>query len=154
MDLGGFSIRLVAAIVCAGSLGCGGRNDVVNGFATYGSARIQGFVSRPDGSPVPDVAVFASFGPGAFGHSVDTDSRGLYEWAGDTHTPLEEPPFSDGVIHCRLTVGEGLADTVVTVRFAPTGQEPTLVTVNFVIPSPDPVAVGTSFDSAVHRTAQ
>ena len=117
-----------------GAFGCGG--DVVNGFATYGSGKLQGFVSRPDGSPVVNINVFASFGPDAFGLPVETDSRGLYELETVTHTPLEEAPFNEGMIPCRVTVGQGLADTLVTVRFAPTGQSPTPVTVNFVVEVP------------------
>jgi hypothetical protein len=113
------------------TLSCGGE-DVVNGFATYGSAKLQGFVSRPDGSPVANIPVFAGFGPDAFGHGVRTDARGLYELQSASHQPLDEPPFTDGVIQCRISVGQ-LADTLVPVRFAAT---PTPVTVNFVVAAP------------------
>jgi hypothetical protein len=115
------------------ALGCGS-GDVVNGFGTYGSGRLQGFVTRPDGSPVAAIDVFASFGPGAFGHSVKTDARGLYDLEGVSYGPLDQLPFTDGVVQTRIDVG--LTDTLVPVRFAPTGQDPTPVTVNFVVAAP------------------
>ena len=126
---------LASVLVLAGALACG-NDEVVNGFAVYGSGRLQGFVTRPDGSPVADISVFGDFGPGAFGHSVQTDSRGLYELHRDSHTSLDQPPFSEGAIPCRVTVGAGLADTLVTVRFAPTGQSPVPVTLNLVVDAP------------------
>src|ERR687889_1898620 len=79
--------------------GCG---DTQNGFATYGSGKLQGFVSRTDGTPLADIEVFAGFGPNAFGLSARTDRRGLYELQGFSHQPLDEPPFTDSVIPCRL----------------------------------------------------
>ncbi len=126
-----FSAALAAVVL----LSCDGE-DVVNGFATYGSGRLQGFVSRPDGSPVANIDVVAGFGPDAFGHGVKTDARGLYELQSVSHQPLDEPPFSDGVIPCRIAVGQGLTDTLVSVRFAATGQDPNPVTVNFVVAAP------------------
>ena len=121
----------VAALV---ALSCSG--DVVNGFATYGSGKLQGFVSRPNGSPLADFDVFASFGPDAFGSGVKTDARGLYELEAVTHTPLDQPPFANGIIQCRIAVGQGLTDTLVQIRFAPTGESPTPVTTNFVVIAP------------------
>src|SRR5687768_11528151 len=94
----------VAALV---TLGCG--KEIING-ATYGSGRLQGFVSRSDGTPVADIQVGASFGPDAFGarSPTRTDARGLYELEGVSHQPLDEPPFTpDSVIPCRLVVGSG-----------------------------------------------
>jgi hypothetical protein len=126
---------LNAALAVLVTLSCGG-GDVVNGFGTYGSGRLQGFVSRPDGSPVADIDVFASFGPNAFGHGVKTDARGLYELEAVSHTPLDQPPFTDGVVQCRIGVGQGLTDTLVSVRFAATGQSPIPLTVNFVVEAP------------------
>jgi hypothetical protein len=125
---------LGAAFAALVTLSCGG--DVVNGFATYGSSKLQGFVSRPDGSPVANIDVFAGFGPDAFGLGVKTDVRGLYELKAVSHQPLDVPPFSDGVIPSRIVVGQGLADTLVSVRFAATGQDPTPFTVNFVVAAP------------------
>jgi hypothetical protein len=126
---------LRAALAVLVMLGCGG-GDVVNGFATYGSGSLQGFVTRPDGSPVANFDVFASFGPDAFGHGVKTDARGLYELQSTSHQPLDIPPFADSVIQCSIAVGQGLADTLVPVRFAPTGEDPTPLTVNFVVAAP------------------
>jgi hypothetical protein len=126
---------LMVALLVLTSLGCG-EGDVVNGFATYGSGKLQGFVTSTDGSPVADVAVVASFGPGAFGHSVQTDPRGLYELEATSHAELDQSPFTDSLIQCRITVGQGLADTLVPVRFAPPGQAAVPVTVNLVVPSP------------------
>lgn len=73
---------LVVSAVVAALLtwGCGG--EIINGFTTYGSGRLQGFVTRTDGTPVPDIQVFASFGPDAFGLGIRTDQRGLYEIEG------------------------------------------------------------------------
>jgi hypothetical protein len=88
---------LNAALVTLISLGCDG-GHVVNGFGTYGSGSLQGFVSRPDGSPVANIVVFASFGPDAFGHGIETDARGLYELESSSYQALDQPPFSDGVI--------------------------------------------------------
>jgi hypothetical protein len=116
------------------TLGCGG--DVIDGFATYGAGRLQGFVTRPDGSPVAGIDVFAGFGPDAFGLSVKTDARGLYELEAVSHQPLDEDPFTQGAIQCRVVVGQGLADTLVAVGFAPTGQTPIPVTVNFAVAAP------------------
>lgn len=126
---------LMGALIALTSLGCG-EETVVNGFATYGSGRLQGFVTSTDGSPVADVAVIASFGPDAFGHSVQTDTRGLYELEAVSHQQLDQSPFTDSLIQCRITVGQGLADTLVPVRFAPPGQAALPVTVNLVVPSP------------------
>ena len=126
---------LTVALAAFVTLSCGD-GDVVNGFATYGSGKLQGFVTRPDGSPIANIDVFASFGPNAFGHGVKTDARGLYELQSVSHQPLDEPVFTDGVIPCRVTVGQGLADTLVPVRFAPTNQNPIPVTVNFVVAAP------------------
>lgn len=129
-------ILLLGAIVALSSSACR-EEQVVNGFATYGSGRLQGFVSRADGSPVAGVSVIASFGPDAFGHSVPTDARGLYELVAESFTPLDQPPFADSVVQCRVSVGQALADTLVMVRFAASGQSPVPVTVNFVVaPSP------------------
>jgi hypothetical protein len=113
--------------------GCG---DTQNGFATYGSGKLQGFVSRTDGTPLADIEVFAGFGPDAFGLSARTDRRGLYELQGFSHQPLDEPPFTDSVIPCRLIIAPGLADTIVPVRFAATNRIPVPVTVNFVVDPP------------------
>lgn len=129
------STVLIGALVALASLSCR-EEQVVNGFATYGSGRVQGFVSRADGSPVAGILVSASFGPAAFGHSVQTDARGLYELQAESYTPLDQSPFVDGVVQCRVTVGQALADTLVTVRFAASGQTPVPVTVNFVVAGP------------------
>jgi len=126
---------LMGALIVLTSLACG-EERIVNGFATYGSGKLQGFVTSTDGSPVADVAVVASFGPDAFGHGVQTDTRGLYELEAVSHQPLDQSPFSDSLIQCRITVGQGLADTLVAVRFAPPGQVAVPVTVNLVVPSP------------------
>jgi hypothetical protein len=125
---------LLSTALAFPTVGYGG--DVVDGFGTYGSAKLQGFVSRPDGSPVAGVDVFAAFGPDAFGLGVKTDARGLYELQADSHQPLDALPFSQGVIPCRVSVGQGLADTLISVRFAPTGEPVTLTTINFVVSSP------------------
>jgi hypothetical protein len=101
--------------------GCGD-DDIIDGFGTFGSASIQGFVLRPDGSPVAGINVFADFGPNAFALGVQTDARGLYELRADSHQPLADAPFSDGVIQTRISVGQGLADTLLAIRFAPEGQ--------------------------------
>ena len=115
-------------------LGCG--KEVNNGLATYGSAKLQGFVSQSDGTPLADTEVFVSFGPDAFGLSARTDQRGLYEVQGVSHRPIDEPPFDDGLILSRLVVGPGLADTLITLQFATTNQAPVPVTVNFVVDAP------------------
>jgi hypothetical protein len=128
---------LISALVALANLACG-EEEVVNGFGTYGSGKLQGFVSRADGSPVAEVFVIASFGPGAFVISEQTDARGLYELEATSYTPLDQVPFTDGVVQSRITVGEGLADTLVMVRFAPSGQNPVPVTVNFVVTPPSP----------------
>jgi hypothetical protein len=122
----------VAALL---TLGCDGN---LNGFATYGSGKLQGFVSRTDGTSVADIEVFVSFGPDAFGARTPTrtDARGLYEVEGVSHQSLDDPPFTDSVIPCRIVVGPGLADTIVPVRFAATNQTPVPVTVNFVVDPP------------------
>ena len=125
----------MGAIIVLTSLGCGGET-VVNGFATYGSGKIQGFVTGAGGSPVAGVTVVASFGPDAFGHSVQTDARGLYELEAASYQPLDQSPFADSLIQCRITVGQSLMDTLVPVRFAPLGQAAVPVTVNFVVPAP------------------
>jgi hypothetical protein len=117
-------------------LGCG---ESHNGFAPEGLGRIQGFVSRADGTPVADVPVGASFGPDAFGprNEARTDARGLYELEAVSYQSLDDPPFTaDSVIPCRLIVGTGLADTIVPVRFAPINRSPVPVTVNFVVDPP------------------
>jgi hypothetical protein len=126
----------VGALVAMMGMACGEEEEVVNGFATYGSGRLQGFVSRSDGSPVAGIQVSASFGPGAFGHSVQTDMRGLYELEAVSYTPLDEAPFTNGVIQCRITVGQALTDTLVSVPFAASGQGAIPVTVNFVVDPP------------------
>jgi hypothetical protein len=84
-------------------LGCG--NEVNNGLPTYGSAKLQGFVSQSDGTPLADTEVFASYGPDAFGLRARTDRRGLYEIQGVSRQPIDEPPFDDGLILSRLIVG-------------------------------------------------
>ena len=122
-------------VILLTSFGCGGET-VVNGFATYGSGKIQGFVTGTGGAPVAGVIVVASFGPDAFGHGVQTDTRGLYELEAASHTPLDQSPFTDSLIQCRITVGQSLVDTLVPVRFAPPGQAAVPVTVNFVVPAP------------------
>jgi hypothetical protein len=127
----GLSLALAGLV----TLGCG-EGDVINGFAAYGSGKLQGFVSRDDGSPVTGIDVFASFGPGSFGHSVRTDARGLYELTAESHTPLDQAPFNAGAIQCNLEVGQGLADSTVSVRFAATGQVPVPKTVNFIVAAP------------------
>jgi hypothetical protein len=126
----------VLSLALAGlvTLGCG-EEDVVNGFAAYGSGRLQGFVSRGDGSPVTGIDVFANFGPGLIVHSVKTDDRGLYELTAESHTPLDQAPFNAGAIECNLAVGT-LADTSVSVSFAATGQVPVPKTVNFIVAAP------------------
>jgi hypothetical protein len=126
---------LIGALIALTSWACG-EETIVNGFATYGSGKLQGFVTSTDGSPVADVAVVASFGPDAFGHSAHTDTRGLYELEAVSHQQLDQSPFADSLIQCRVTVGQGLADTLVPVRFAPPGQAAVPVTVNLVVPSP------------------
>jgi hypothetical protein len=126
---------LIGGLAVFAGLGCGD-GDIINGFETFGSTALQGFVSRGDGSPVVGVNVFASFGPDAFGSQATTDARGLYELRADTHTPIDQAPFSQGMIECRLGVGQGLADTTVTVRFVEKGQTPVPMTVNFVVVAP------------------
>jgi hypothetical protein len=125
----------MGAIMVLISFGCGG-DTVVNGFATYGSGKLQGFVTSTDGAPVAGASVGASFGPGAFGHSVQTDARGLYELEATSYQELDQSPFTDSLIQCRITVGQSLADTLIPVRFAPPGQAAVPVTVNFVVPAP------------------
>jgi hypothetical protein len=126
---------LLMSVIVLTSLGCG-EEKVVNGFATYGSGKLQGFVTSAEGAPVPGVSVVASFGPGAFGHSVQTDARGLYELEATSHQELDQSPFTDSLIQCRITVGQSLVDTVVPVRFAPPGQAAVPVTVNLVVSAP------------------
>lgn len=115
-------------------LGCG--NEVNNGLPTYGSAKLQGFVSQSDGTPLADTEVFASFGPDAFGLRARTDRRGLYAIQGVSRQPIDEPPFDDGLILSRLIVGPGLADTLIILQFAATNQVSPPVTVNFVVDPP------------------
>src|SRR3954466_2998877 len=105
---------LSGALAALVTLSCGG--DIIDGFATYGSVKLQGFVSRSDGSPVDSVDVFAGFGPDAFGLGVKTDSRGLYELQAVSHQPLDVAPFMNGVIQTRIVVGQGLADSLLQVR--------------------------------------
>lgn len=126
---------MLSAQLVLGSLACGG-GDVIDGFATYGSTKLQGFVSRSDGSPVSGVDVFASFGPDAFGSQAKTDARGLYELTVDSYIPLDQAPFTEGTIACRLAVEQELADTTVTARFTPTDQTPIPMTVNFTVVAP------------------
>lgn len=127
----------MVGLLVLSSFGCG-EGDVLNGFGTYGSGRVQGFVTATDGAPVAGISVAASFGPGAFGHSVQTDTRGLYELEAASHAELDQSPFTDSLIPCRITVGQDLADTVVQVRFAPPGHAAVPVTVNLVVPAPAP----------------
>jgi hypothetical protein len=129
----GWAIRW--AVAALPSLGCGD-GDIVNGFATYGSTKLQGFVSRADGSPVAGIQLFASFGPGAFGHPVTMDAEGIYRVDAVSHTPLDLEPFTNGDVPCRLTVGAGLADTTITVHFVPSGQTPTPRILNFTVAAP------------------
>jgi hypothetical protein len=125
----------MGAMIVLTSFGCG-EGEIVNGFGTYGSGKLQGFVTSTDGSPVAAVTVAASFGPDAFGHSVQTDTRGLYELEATSYQPLDQSPFADSLIQCRITVGQSLVDTLVPVRFAPPGQAAVPVTVNLVVPAP------------------
>jgi hypothetical protein len=126
---------LQCGLLALTSLGCG-EEDVVNGFATYGSTKLQGFVSRVDGSPVGGITVFGSFGPDAFGLPVTTNAQGLYELEAVSYTPLDMEPFTDSTVACRLTVGQGLADTTVTVRFVGPGKTPTPRILNFIVAAP------------------
>jgi hypothetical protein len=133
MSLSATKLSLAAAALALLSCGDG---DVVNGFATYGSAQIQGFVTGADGAPVANAEVSASFGPDAFGLGGRTDSRGLYGITAVSPLPLDQPPFDDSVIPCRITVGEASVDTLVPVRFVAKAQTVTPVTVNLVLPEP------------------
>lgn len=126
---------LMSAMTVLTSFGCGGET-IIDGFGTYGSGKLQGFVTSTSGSPVADVTVAASFGPDAFGHSVQTDIRGLYELEAVSYQPLDQTPFTDSLIQCKITVGQSLVDTLVPVRFAPPGRAAVPVTVNFVVPAP------------------
>lgn len=94
---------LLFAIPSATLAGCAS-GDIIDDFGTSGYARVEGRVTRSNGSPLTNSGVFFSCGtesPGGFGGSVSTDASGHY--AIDINAPGPVMIPASGTLFCRFS---------------------------------------------------
>lgn len=94
---------LFTPILAAAAAGCGA-SDIIDDFGTSGYARIEGKVTRANGTSLANSGVFFLCGtdaPTDFGWSVPTDASGRYSIDINAPGPVLLPP--SGTLFCRFS---------------------------------------------------
>ena len=110
---------LLLAIPPVTIAGCQAR-DIIDDFGTSGYARIEGKVTRANGTPLANSGVFVSCGtdsPTGFGASVPTDASGHYSIDVDAPGPVIIP--ANGALYCRFSAPIDAAPIVSVERSIP-----------------------------------
>ena len=113
-----FARVLLVAVAPATIVGC--RHCCVDDFGTSGYARIQGKVTRANGTALANSGV--SFGcgpesPTAFGWTVPTDAAGRYLIDIDAPGPVIIP--ASGALNCRVSAPTNAPPTISVERLVP-----------------------------------
>jgi hypothetical protein len=113
-----FAHVLLIAVSPATIVGC--RHCCVDDFGTSGYARIEGKVTRANGTALANSGVFFSCGPDsptAFGWGVPTDGAGRYFIDIDAPGPVTIP--ASGALICRVSAPTDAPPTVSVERLVP-----------------------------------
>jgi hypothetical protein len=132
-----FARVLLFAIPAASVAGCRAE-DIIDDFGTSGYARVEGKVTRANGTPLANSGVSFSCGtdaPAAFGGTVPTDASGRYSIDIDAPGPVIIPV--SGALFCRFAAPISPMPIVTverSVQFSATADARTLTVVDLTEP--------------------
>jgi hypothetical protein len=107
------SARILLLAISLGTLAGCRASDIIDDFGTSGYARIEGKVTRANGTPLANSGVFFSCGPespNVFGATVPTDASGHYFIDIDAPGPVTIP--ASGALLCRFSAPVSAAPIV------------------------------------------
>ncbi len=132
-----FARVLLLAVPPVTIAGCRARG-IIDDFGTSGYARIEGKVTRANGTPLANSGVFVSCGtdsPTGFGSTVPTDASGHYAIDVDAPGPVFIP--ASGELNCRFSAPIDPAPIVSverSIRFSATADARPLTIVDLLEP--------------------